>query len=55
MLPTIPGMVPAPGQRGPGCYFADRCPRVTERCRAETPALAAIGPEHDVACWNPAP
>ena len=55
MLPTIPGMVPAPGQRGPGCYFADRCPRVTERCRAETPALAAIGPEHEVACWNPAP
>jgi oligopeptide/dipeptide ABC transporter ATP-binding protein len=55
MLPTIPGKVPAPGQRGTGCYFADRCPRVTERCRAETPPLAASGPEHDVACWNPAP
>ena len=55
ILPTIPGMVPAPGRRGSGCYFADRCPRVTERCRAETPPLATGGPEHDVACWNPAP
>ena len=55
VLPTIPGMVHAPGQRGSGCYFADRCPRVTERCRVETPPLAAGGPEHDVACWNPAP
>ncbi len=55
VLPTIPGMVPAPGLRDSGCYFAERCPRVTERCRAETPSLAANGPEHDVACWNPAP
>ena len=54
-LPTIPGMVPAPGQRGSGCHFADRCPRVTERCRTETPAVMAAGPEHDVACWNPVP
>ncbi len=54
-LPTIPGMVPAPGQRGSGCHFADRCPRVVERCRSETPPVAAVGPEHDVACWNPAP
>ena len=54
-LPTIPGMVPAPGQRGPGCYFADRCPRVTERCHAETPVVTTAGPDHDVACWNPGP
>jgi oligopeptide/dipeptide ABC transporter ATP-binding protein len=53
-LPTIPGMVPAPAQRGKGCYFAARCPRVTERCGDETPALAAVGSEHHVACWNPA-
>ena len=25
VLPTIPGMVPSPGQRGAGCYFAARC------------------------------
>ena len=33
-LPTIPGMVPPPGQRGIGCSFAERCPRVQQRCRA---------------------
>ncbi|MDH3739306.1 MAG: ABC transporter ATP-binding protein [Alphaproteobacteria bacterium] len=55
VLPTITGMVPAPDQRGPGCYFADRCQRVTERCRAETPPLAAGAPGHAVACWNPTP
>ena len=54
-LPTIPGMVPAAGQRGPGCHFADRCPRVGERCRHEVPPLAAVGSDHEVACWNPAP
>lgn len=54
-LPTIPGMVPAPGQRGLGCHFAERCPRVTERCRTDTPPVTAVGPEHDVVCWNPAP
>ncbi len=56
-LPTIPGMVPGPGQRGRGCYFADRCPRVQERCRAETPPLAVIDPAraHEAACWNPEP
>ncbi|HSR71482.1 MAG TPA: ABC transporter ATP-binding protein [Kiloniellales bacterium] len=54
-LPTIPGMVPGPGQRGHGCYFADRCPRVRERCRGEAPRLAEIEPRHLVACWNPEP
>jgi oligopeptide/dipeptide ABC transporter ATP-binding protein len=52
-LPTIPGMVPAPGQRRAGCYFADRCARVVERCRGETPGLAEHAPGHEVACWNP--
>lgn len=53
-LPTIPGMVPAPDQRGSGCYFADRCPRVGERCRVETPTSTAVGAGHEVVCWNPA-
>ena len=54
-LPTIPGMVPPPGQRGPGCYFADRCSRVTDRCRHDTPVLTTVGEGHDAACWNPVP
>jgi oligopeptide/dipeptide ABC transporter ATP-binding protein len=50
-LATIPGMVPAPGKRGAGCSFADRCARVIDRCRVERPPLA--GDDHPVACWNP--
>lgn len=54
-LPTISGTVPAPGQRPNGCYFAGRCPRVTERCREQSPELApdAADPDHRFACWNP--
>jgi len=55
VLPTIPGMVPSPGQRGSGCYFAARCPRAVERCRGETPPLEGLEPDHDAACWNPMP
>jgi len=32
-LPTISGMVPAPGTWPTGCRFADRCPSVSEECR----------------------
>jgi oligopeptide/dipeptide ABC transporter ATP-binding protein len=55
VLPAIPGMVPSPGQRGPGCYFSARCPRALERCRFEAPPLEPSEPGHDVACWNPVP
>jgi oligopeptide/dipeptide ABC transporter ATP-binding protein len=55
VLPTIPGMVPAPGQRGPGCYFAARCPRALDRCHAEIPPLEPVVSGHDAACWNPIP
>jgi oligopeptide/dipeptide ABC transporter ATP-binding protein len=53
-LPTISGLVPPPGQRGVGCNFADRCPRVLERCRVEAPPLAPISGRL-TACWNPVP
>jgi oligopeptide/dipeptide ABC transporter ATP-binding protein len=48
----IPGEVPDPGRRGPGCVFAPRCARADDRCRAERPALVASG-AHSVACWHP--
>ena len=54
-LPSIPGTVPPPGKRGVGCSFADRCPRVQERCRTERPELTAAGEHHKAACWNPVP
>ncbi len=53
-LPTIPGLVPPPGQRGTGCNFADRCARAQEKCHIETPPLAPIS-DRLAACWNPVP
>ena len=53
VLATIPGMVPPPGQRGPGCYFASRCPRALDQCLAAIPPLEPVVPGHDAACWNP--
>jgi len=54
-LPTIPGVVPAPGKRGSGCSFVERCSRALDRCRNERPPLAAVVHGHDAACWNPVP
>jgi len=52
-LPSIPGLVPPPHERPAGCAFADRCPRVLERCRAEGPVLVSFSGDHRAACWNP--
>jgi oligopeptide/dipeptide ABC transporter ATP-binding protein len=52
-LAAIPGMVPAPGKRGPGCSFADRCARVQPHCLGERPPLADIGNGSQLACWYP--
>jgi peptide/nickel transport system ATP-binding protein len=52
-LPTIPGTVPPPGKRGPGCSFAERCPRALPRCQEDVPPL--VGDDHRAACWNPVP
>lgn len=34
-LPTIPGRVPSLAHLPRGCAFADRCPKVKDRCRSE--------------------
>ncbi|HEY8431424.1 MAG TPA: ABC transporter ATP-binding protein, partial [Sandaracinaceae bacterium] len=41
-LPTIPGVVPDLRSLPRGCRFQDRCPRVTDRCREEEPALVGV-------------
>jgi peptide/nickel transport system ATP-binding protein len=46
-LEAIPGQVPAPDDRPPGCAFHDRCAHADKRCAAETPALL---PTVQVAC-----
>lgn len=53
-LPAIPGMVPAPGTRGDGCAFVDRCSAVVARCGSELPQLTPAGDGRDAACWNSA-
>jgi peptide/nickel transport system ATP-binding protein len=54
-LNEIKGMVPALWELPKGCKFADRCPAVQDKCRAEEPPLAALGADdHLVRCWFPA-
>ena len=50
-LTPIPGVPPDPTQVIPGCPFLPRCPFVIERCATENPALEAVAPGHDIACW----
>jgi len=52
-LATIEGTVPTPSEFGVGCRFADRCPLVTDKCRAEQPPLFESGESgHRSACWH---
>jgi peptide/nickel transport system ATP-binding protein len=51
-LAAIPGVVPAPEDRPPGCPFADRCARADGACVAR-PALVAGADGHAVACHHP--
>ncbi len=52
-LPVIGGRVPGPDVVLPGCYFADRCPGVRQKCRDERPPLTETTAGHRVACWFP--
>ncbi len=53
-LPVIPGRVPDLLNLPAGCRFADRCPRVQDRCRVERPPLAGAGNGGSlVACHYP--
>jgi peptide/nickel transport system ATP-binding protein len=42
-LVEIPGMVPSLAELPAGCKFADRCPAVQAKCRADEPALVQLG------------
>ncbi|NLK21144.1 MAG: dipeptide ABC transporter ATP-binding protein [Epulopiscium sp.] len=49
---AIQGDVPSPINPPKGCKFVDRCPRATERCRTQRPALVEVKPGHFVACHH---
>jgi oligopeptide/dipeptide ABC transporter ATP-binding protein len=51
-LATIEGTVPDLSATLVGCRFAPRCPFAEPRCRSEAPALRAIEPGHEAACWR---
>ena len=52
VLQSIPGTVPAPGERGTGCVFAPRCPVVIDRCHQEAPAVHEFAHDHRVLCFR---
>ena len=52
-LDAIPGAVPHPLDLPKGCKFAPRCKYATDKCRAEEPELAEVGPGHKVRCFYP--
>ncbi|MEO8225693.1 MAG: ABC transporter ATP-binding protein [Gammaproteobacteria bacterium] len=52
-LPVIPGRVPDLLNLPAGCRFAERCPRVQERCRVERPRLTGPDVSHAAACHYP--
>ena len=46
----IVGEITSPVNVQPGCRFADRCPRVMDHCRTETPTMTTISENRQVAC-----
>jgi peptide/nickel transport system ATP-binding protein/oligopeptide transport system ATP-binding protein len=49
-LQDIPGTLPEPGRRPPGCRFAPRCAHAIPDCVAGLPALVELEAGHAVAC-----
>ena len=52
-LDTIKGELPPVRERFGCCPFAARCGYRDDACMTGIPALAAVGPEHDVRCVHP--
>ena len=49
-LVAIPGTLPDPARRPPGCRFAVRCRHALPECRAAMPALERFDTAHTAAC-----
>jgi peptide/nickel transport system ATP-binding protein/oligopeptide transport system ATP-binding protein len=49
-LRAIPGTLPEPARRPPGCAFAPRCDLALPQCRAGLPTLAEAEAGHAAAC-----
>jgi peptide/nickel transport system ATP-binding protein/oligopeptide transport system ATP-binding protein len=51
-LVAIPGTLPEPPRRPPGCRFAPRCAMAQPACTAAVPLLESLQPEHSAACFR---
>ena len=51
-LTPIKGMMPDPVSLPEGCFFAERCPYATEKCREIHPQLEKADGEHSVRCFG---
>jgi len=51
-LQSIAGQVPSLADLGDFCPFADRCPIVVDRCRAQAPPSTSFGDRQRVFCWR---
>ena len=52
-LLTIGGLPPDLANPPPGCRFAPRCSRATDRCRTDEPPLTGVTRAHLFSCWHP--
>ena len=51
-LTPIPGDIPSPLERPPGCVFHTRCPEaITGKCSSEIPISVNVEPGHQSACF----
>ncbi len=51
-LTPIPGDIPSPLERPPGCVFHTRCPEVlADRCNSSVPQHTNVGQDHFTSCF----
>jgi|TARA_B100000959_G_scaffold274795_1_gene327208 oligopeptide/dipeptide ABC transporter ATP-binding protein len=51
-LTPIPGDIPSPLERPPGCVFHTRCPEVlADRCNSSVPQHTNVGQDHSASCF----
>ena len=51
-LVAIPGTLPEPARRPPGCRFGPRCAHALPSCAAAIPPLETLEPAHAAACFR---
>jgi peptide/nickel transport system ATP-binding protein/oligopeptide transport system ATP-binding protein len=51
-LVAIPGTLPEPARRPPGCRFGPRCAHALPSCATAIPPLETLEPDHAAACFR---